>query len=143
MVHLNYICFIKYCLKSHLTREVAAVPAVTGLSTSTTTASATTTKGGSVVTDYRYARYGTDAQTEDLTDGEYYTDSGSDDADGNDIVYVQVVVDAPDTEIEITPAQPATEETYNPIVETVTTLPDTITEERTTVTTATRTKAGS
>ena len=30
-----------------------------------------------------------------------------------------------------------------PIVETVTTLPDTVTEERTTVTTATRTKAGS
>ena len=97
-----------------------------------------------MVTDYRYALYGTENQTEDLSSGEYYTDAGFENADGDDVVYIQVVEETyPEvvTEAEI----PATEETYeyDVIVETVTTLPDTIYEEQTTVTTATRTKAGS
>jgi hypothetical protein len=135
------------------TREVAAVPEVTGVSTSTSTSSATSTSGG-VVTDYRYAlraEAGPDsswAAANPLTDGEYYT-AASDyngtgqDADGNDVVYVSLDDAIASETVVVTPGQDATSEEYevDVTVPVVVTLPDTIYEEQTISTTvATRTK---
>jgi hypothetical protein len=133
------------------TREVAAVPEVTGVSTSTSTSSSTSTSGG-VVTDYRYAlraEAGPDsawAAANPLnSNGEYYTvaaDQGND-YQNNAIVYIELADQIKSETIVVTPAQAATTEEYevDVIVPVVVTLPDTIYEEQTISTTvATRTK---
>ena len=130
------------------TREVAATPTVTGIVTSTATASATTTLGG-VLTDYRYSLYGTEGQTTELgagslEGGTYYIDSGDDDADGDDILYIEYEIETY-PEVVITEAVPASVEeyVYDKVIPTSVTLPDTIYEVVPTGTTSTRTAEGS
>jgi hypothetical protein len=138
------------------TREVAGTPVVTGIVTATSTSSATSTKGG-VVTDYRYDLYGSGLDADnpipsdvdglgagDNVAGEYYIDSGVDNADGDDIVYVSLEVETY-PEVVITEEVAASVEEY--VVDVITpasvTIADTVYEERATGTTATRTAAGS
>jgi hypothetical protein len=134
------------------TREVTGTPAVTGIVTATATASGTTTKGG-VLTDYRYGLYGSgiDADSPVPSDidgpdanGEYYTDSTMDDADGDDIVYIIYETEEYNEEV-LTEAVAASSEEYvvDIVVPASVTLPDTIYEEKATGTTATRTAEGS
>ena len=103
-----------------------------------------------MLTDYRYSLYGTEGQVYDLGDGDletgtYYIDSGDDDADGDDILYIEAEVELYNEEV-LTPGVAASEEEYTydlPPASASITLPDTIYEERATGTTATRTAEGS
>ena len=130
------------------TREVAGTPVVTGIVTATATASGTSTSGG-VLTDYRYSLYGTEGQTTELgagslEGGTYYIDSGDDDADGDDILYIEYEIETY-PEVVITEAVPASVEeyVYDKVIPTSVTLPDTIYEVVPTGTTSTRTAEGS